>query len=186
MRWRPIARIARWELAGSVAVDRRTAAMIVVALLLASATVPVAAIGGVSPESGLFRVGIDETSPYHPVVDGDPVPTPALVVRSPDSGEIDVLVQPQRISLTDTEKGRAAYTDLRAAIGTYNDVRMRAESDQSAAFPVTVAVQYVDRSAVETDGGDAGDADGSTGDGSTEDGSTGDPGDGPDGDAGPG
>ncbi|WP_233357333.1 ABC transporter permease [Halococcoides cellulosivorans] len=182
MRWRPIARIARWELAGSVAIDRRTGAMIAVALLLASATLPVAAIGGVSPESGLFRIGVEETSPYHPVVDDDPVPAPALAVRSPDNGEIDVLVQPHQISLADSEKGRAAYTDFRGAIGTYNDVRMRAEADQSAAFPVTVAVQYVERSAIDLDAGDAGD--GSVGDGST--GGTGGDGPGGTGDGGTG
>ncbi|MFB6162698.1 MAG: PrsW family intramembrane metalloprotease [Halococcoides sp.] len=149
MRIRPILRIARWELAGTVAIDRRTAAMIVLALVIAGSTLPVAVVGGVSPESGLFRVGVDDSSPYYPVVAGDPVPTPALVARSPaESGEIELLVQSGQIRLANSEKGRAAYSTVREAIGRYNDVRMRAERNQSAAFPVTVAVQYVDRSAL--------------------------------------
>jgi len=141
--------------------------------------------GGLSPNQDIYRVGIDADSPYHSVVEGHSAlavrpADPELL----ESGEIDMLVSPDgnsgtvtltaeedadtseveleptsqsRISVihAQTEKGTAALTTFRVAVERYNDRLMALEANQTAAYPVSVQLQYrsqqslVDREGVE-------------------------------------
>jgi ABC-type Na+ efflux pump permease subunit len=147
------ARIARWEVSRGVdSVDRRTAALGIVALVLAggvaAATV---AGGGVALDDGIYRVGVASDSPYHEVVAGPE--TPALAARSPDArlGEgIDVRIRAEgppdgRFRAADSRKGQAALAALRSAVERHNDRLLAAEDNQTAAFPVLVQLRYEDR-----------------------------------------
>lgn len=137
-------RIARWETTKSVgSLDRRTAAALLVVLVLLGALVPILLAASPSPGAGLYRVGVDEGSPYYDVVAEDP----DLQVVDP-SGELsarsmDVKVVGTSVFVPDSEKGRAAAGALRESIISYNDRIMTQETDQAAAFPVDVTLRYL-------------------------------------------
>jgi ABC-type Na+ efflux pump permease subunit len=157
-RARAVTRIARWEVARSVGVvDRRTAVAAFVVLLLAGSVAgATAAVGGVALDRGIYRVGVAPEDPYY-----DPVAeSPTLAARPPSeaafrAGEVDLLVDDGDVRVADSRKGAAALSALRDAVRAHNDRLMRAEPDRSAAFPVTVDLQYRTR-----DGDGAGPADG--------------------------
>jgi ABC-type Na+ efflux pump permease subunit len=143
-----VARIARWEVSRSAGtLDRRTAAVAVVALVLAGGVASAGvATGGVALDRGIYRVGVAGGSPYYDAVDR----STALDPRPPDTGalsrgELDVLVSGGHFVPANTQKGRAALAALRTAVQRYNDEQMRRESNQSAAFPVVVSLEYVRR-----------------------------------------
>jgi len=192
---RSVARIARWEAGRSVGViDRRTAILGLVALLLAGAVGGAAmATGGVALDRDVYRIGIDDDSQYYDVVQE----SPALAARPPDVDRLgrglEVVVGDGRFYVADSTKARAALSTFRSAVRRHNLARMRDESNGSAAFPVVVTLQYVDRTrggtvvSGSTDGGDRdgdGDAAGGVGDASGADGA--EDGSGPDGDSGAG
>ena len=184
---RSVARIARWETGRSVGVvDRRTAILGLVALLLAGAVGGAAmATGGVALDRDVYRIGIDDDSQYSDVVQE----SPALAARPPDVNRlgrgIEIVVRDGRFYVADSTKARAALSTFRSAVRRHNLARMRDESNGSAAFPVVVTLQYAERTrggtvvSGRTDGGNdadaggAGDADGADGadDGSGTDGS---------------
>jgi ABC-type Na+ efflux pump permease subunit len=187
---RSVARIARWETGRSAGVvDRRTAILGLVALLLAGAVGGAAmATGGVALDRDVYRIGIDDDSQYSDVVQE----SPALAARPPDVDRlgrgVEVVVRDDRFYVADSKKARAAVSTFRSAVRRHNLARMREESNGSAAFPVVVTLQYAERTrggavvSASTDGGDgggddAGDAGGT--DGAGTDG-------GPDGDSGTG
>ncbi|MFB6092931.1 MAG: PrsW family intramembrane metalloprotease [Haloquadratum sp.] len=157
---RAIARIARWEVERSAGlVDRRTAVLGLVALLLAGSVVGAGVIsGGVALNRDIYRVGVAADSPYR-----DPVErSVALEAHPPDptalrEGEIDVLIRDGRVRIPDTKKGRAALAALRSAVRAYNVALMRSEQNLSAAFPVVVALRYTSRSAAVPDAATVGD-----------------------------
>jgi ABC-type Na+ efflux pump permease subunit len=164
---RSIARIARWEVGRSAGViDRRTAILGLVALLLAGAVGGTAmATGGVALDRDVYRVGVDDDSRYYDVVQE----SPALTARPPDverlGRDVEVVVREDRFYVADSTKARAALSAFRSAVRRHNLDRMREESNQSAAFPVVVALQYAERTPdapVTTDdgGSDANDGDG--------------------------
>ena len=207
MRPRKILRIARWEVTKNAGgIDRKTAAVVAVTLLVLGAAAPlVVAQGGVTLDEGFYRVGVDEESPLYPVVGSDST----FAVQDPGGelgSEIDLRIRGSRVIASDSQKGQAALAELRSSVDSYNDRVMSEESNQSAAFPVTVTLEYAERNRTTTGGTDTVDggtvddgtspdtgtpdnggtdsdpADGGGSDGTTGDGSNGTAGDGSTGD----
>jgi len=178
-----VLRIGWWEVTKNAGgIDRRTAAVTVGTLVVLGALAPLIASQGVALDAGLYRVGVDETSPYHDVVDRDAT----FAVKPPTvddvrSGKIELLIEGnQVVDVADSPKGSAALTELRSSVGAYNDWLMDQDDNQTAANPVSVTLQYVERVPQEPrdtddgsgdDGTTAGDGSGSGGDGGS--GSTG-------------
>ena len=142
---RKLLRIARWEVTKNAGgVDRRTLLIGVGAILLLGAMGPVVASGGVGLDDGIYRVGVDQDDAYYPVVAGDDT----FAVR-PDAGQaaladgrIDLLVDGGRIGARQDAKGLAALEEFRSTVERYNDAQLRKADNQTAAFPVRVALQY--------------------------------------------
>ncbi|MFB6081436.1 MAG: PrsW family intramembrane metalloprotease [Halanaeroarchaeum sp.] len=170
---RRVLRIARWETTRSVgSVDRRTGLALLTVVLVMGAMVPAFAATNPTPSEGLYRVGVAPESPYHEVVAETPSLQGAPADRAAlESGSIDVLVRGTDLLVRDTEKGRAAAAALRDAIVSYNDRLMAQETDEAAAFPVSVSLHYVEQDPPALTGGGSG----GTGDGGT-DGGAGDTG----------
>ncbi|MFB6141904.1 MAG: PrsW family intramembrane metalloprotease [Halorientalis sp.] len=151
MNLRKVLRIARWEVTRSAGgLDRRTLAVAGVVVLVAGLVAPMAAAQGVALDAGIYRVGVEETSPYYDVV----VQDSTFAVREPSgdalqAGRIDVLVRGTTVIPADSQKGRAAVAELRAAVEAFNDERMHDEANESAAFPISVTLTYVDRQQVQ-------------------------------------
>ena len=171
MRLRSVLRIARWETGRSAAtIDRRTAVVGLLALVLAGGVVAAGALGGgPALDRGIYRVGVAPDSPYHEPVTG----TAALSARPPDPaalarGEIDLLVRTGGVEVADGPKGEAALARLREAVRSHNAATMARETNRSAAFPVVVSLRYVERGNEATTpaaGGGDGDGDGGGGGG---------------------
>jgi RsiW-degrading membrane proteinase PrsW (M82 family) len=191
MRPRKLLRIARWETTKGVGgFDRGVAAVgLAAAALLVSAGV-VGLVGGVAIEDGIYRVGVDDDSPFHDPVAEDR----ALSALDPDSNAIgdgglqagegyDLYIEDDpdttRIYLArrngdPTDKSRAAAATLRDAVKSYNERRMREEENGTAAFPVVVTLEFVERdSAVSGDGAGNGTGDGGSDGGGTDGGNGG-------------
>ncbi|QCJ48019.1 PrsW family intramembrane metalloprotease [Haloprofundus sp. MHR1] len=143
-------RVARWEAARTAGVfDRKTAGAAFAAALLVGAFGAAALStggAGVALDENIYRVGIAADSPYYDAV----AESPPLAARPPDEaalrdGEIDALVRGNEVEPADSERGRAAAAAYRSAVQSYNDRRMLAEENQSAAFPVVVEIRYADR-----------------------------------------
>jgi len=145
-----VLRIARWEVTKNAGgVDRRTVVVAAVAVVVAGLVAPFAATSGIALDAGIYRVGVEESSPYYPVVEEDPT----FVARNAsleafEEGDIDVLIRGESVTAVQSQKGRAALAELRSSVKQYNDFQMRQEQNQSAAFPVAVDLSYVERSAV--------------------------------------
>ncbi len=186
MQIRKLLRIARWEVTKNAGgVDRRTVAVVVAAIALLALVAPLVAAGGVGVDSGLYRVGVDESSPYYDVVRQDDT----FVVTGPDAtayddGDLELLITGERIRVQPTTKGEAAHDELRSSVQQYNDEQLKLEANQSAAFPVSVALEFRsqtglgDRLRIDQDGGEATETDGAGGDdggaaGETDDGAAG-------------
>ncbi|MEE6210592.1 PrsW family intramembrane metalloprotease [Salarchaeum sp. III] len=180
---RRVLRIARWETAKSTGnVDRRTAALLAGVVLVLAALAPVLVAAQPSPGDGIYRVGVDETSDYHAVVERNPQ------LRAVDAdpqdvvaGEAELSVRDSQFYVGDSAKAQAALAELRSAVVAHNDYLMSHEPDQAAAFPVTVTLQYLEQDTTggtvgdgTTDGGTAGDGttDGAGGTGGGADGTT--------------
>ncbi|WP_299232813.1 PrsW family glutamic-type intramembrane protease [Natronomonas sp.] len=191
MRPKTLLRIARWEATkGFGGLDRGAVAVGVAAVAFVLAVGVVGVVGGVAIEDGIYRVGVEEDSDlYGPVADD---PAFAAVEPNPEAidggglaagGRYDLYVEDRpggaRLYLAEsggepTEKSRAALAALRGSIDRYNDRRLSAEDNASAAFPVTVTVRYVERGGSEVvAAGDAGDASGADDGDSTTDGGAG-------------
>ena len=172
---RKLLRIARWEVTKNAGgVDRRTLAVAVGTLLLLGVLAPAIAGSGVAVDRGIYRVGVAADSPYHPVAAGDDT----FAVRDPapealSEGDIDLLVtgaDAGKIRAAPDAKGRAAAAEFRSAVEAYNDAQLRrAGENETAAFPVSVTLEYESRSGggVATAGGGGGDTGEDTGGGST-------------------
>jgi ABC-type Na+ efflux pump permease subunit len=171
---RSVVRIARWEAGRSAdVVDRQTAALGLVALLLAGAVGGAAmATGGVALDRDVYRIGVDDDSRYADVV----AESPALATRPPEvdrlGRETEVVVREDRFYVADSRKGRAALSAFRGAVRRHNLDRMRAEPNRSAAFPVVVTLRYAERTRAGVVvpgrvGGEDGDGGGAGGDGGT-------------------
>jgi ABC-type Na+ efflux pump permease subunit len=141
---RKLLRIAKWEVTKNAGgIDRRTIVVAVVAIAFIGLVAPLVAGQGAVLDEGLYRVGVSGDSPYYEVVADDET----FAVRDPSEealreGRIDLLVEGRNVFPTNSPKGRAAAEELRSAIERYNDEQLRAEDNQSAAFPVTVTLDY--------------------------------------------
>jgi len=184
-----VARIARWEVTKNAGgVDRRTVAIALVALVGMGALAPVVLSQGIALDDGIYRVGVTEDSPYYDAVAADDT----FRVQDPDIEALyaekqEILISGDHVArFATTTKGRAAVAELRSTVQRYNDGLMRAEANQTAAFPVLVNLTYVSRNVTgvdppaqlaisnpddRSDGGTTdGDGDGPGGDGSGTDG----------------
>ena len=141
---RKLLRIAKWEVTKNAGgIDRRTIVVAVVAIAFIGLVAPLVAGQGAVLDEGLYRVGVSGDSPYYEVVADDET----FAVRDPSEealreGRIDLLVEGRNVFPTNSPKGRAAAEELRSSIERYNDEQLRAEDNQSAAFPVTVTLDY--------------------------------------------
>jgi ABC-type Na+ efflux pump permease subunit len=163
---RDVTRIARWEVSRGVgSVDRTTAVLAVVSLLVAAGvvgTVVATGAGGLALDEGVYRVGVDDDSAYHEVV----TERPALTAVPPGAADADLRVLSEgRVRPAAGQKGEAALAEFRAAVQAHNDRLLAAETNQSAAFPVLVDLRYESRGSVGSTVAGGGGTDGSGGDG---------------------
>ena len=174
MRPRTLLRIARWESTKGVGgIDRGAIAVGIAAVAFVLAVGAVAVVGGVALEDGIYRVGVSEDSAYHDPIAADPTFAavteggdisvgPTTRTRSDgvviggfeDRGRLDLYIEDRPgetaiyVAAADgepTEKSLAALAALRGSVDRYNDGRMHAEGNQTAAFPVTVSIQFIER-----------------------------------------
>ncbi|MGM0605589.1 MAG: PrsW family intramembrane metalloprotease [Halobacteriota archaeon] len=162
---RAVGRIARWEVRrGASVIDRRTAVIGLLVVLLGGGVVGAVAVAGpdgVAIDRDIYRVGIDTENPYYPVVRESSQldasePDPQLLA----DGDIELLVDDigtnQIVLYTaDSEKGDAAHAALLTAIERHTERAMAAEPNETAAYPVLVELQYVTRPIDSPDGVDA-------------------------------
>jgi ABC-type Na+ efflux pump permease subunit len=146
-----VPRIARWEVTKNTGgADRKTVAVALLALIGIAVLVPLAAGHGVALDEGIYRVGVTEESPLYEPVAADSTftvqePRPSAVRPG---GEQDLLVRGAQVRrIADSQKGRAAASELRATVESYNDAVMDGEGNVSAAFPVVVNLTYVEQDA---------------------------------------
>ena len=181
-------RIARWEVTkGAGSLDRRTLGFAGLAILLVALVGPLAALTGVGLEDGLYRVGVDEDSPYHAVATAD---DSFVVVENADRGDlgdsVELLVGERGVQSADSAKGEAARDAFRTAIRQYNERQLQREPNRTAAFPVDVTLEFREQGGIgRIIGTETGDGTGSpddggddAGDGTPDDSSGGDSGDG--------
>ncbi len=169
MRLRKLLRIARWEVTKNAGgIDRETAAIGAAVLLMAGLVAPAVA-GGVGLEDGLYRVGVEVDDPYYEPVAADDRLRIVPGAGADDLGDgVDLLIEGESVTHADSAKGLAARGALQAAVERYNARALEAEPNQTAAFPVEVAVDFREQTQRESGlvgGGNAGDAGGGTGGG---------------------
>jgi ABC-type Na+ efflux pump permease subunit len=151
VRPRKLLRIARWEVTkGAGSLDQRTLAFAGLAVLLVALVGPLAALTGIGLEDGLYRVGVDETSPYHEVVAADDT---FVVVEDAsraalDDGSVELLIAGGELRQVDTDKGTAAREAFRDAVTRYNEKQLQKEPNQTAAFPVDVTLDFRDQGGI--------------------------------------
>jgi ABC-type Na+ efflux pump permease subunit len=154
-------RIARWEvLKGTETVDRRTVVGFVVAVAVTAALGVALSGATVAHDAGIYRIAVEEDSPYHAPAAEDP--TFDVVQPGPDvvaDGRAEVAIRSGEVVVANSRKGRAALSEFRSTVKTYNDRQMLEESNVSAAFPVTVELEYVQREDVGPGTGDDTDGD---------------------------
>ncbi len=185
MQLRKLLRVARWEVTKNAGgVDKRTIAIAAFAIALIGVFAPVVAGQGAVLDEGLYRVSISEDSPYYDAVADDETFVVRPDATAADLGEsVELVVDGREVVWANSPKGRAAMEELRSTVQRYNTGQLRQEPNQSAAFPVSVSLEYRDQSnagssySVDTSGSEQqvdssgeNDTDGSTGDGTTGDG----------------
>ncbi len=169
---RNIYKIAKWETAQSApAISIRNVLIIFVLLSVLAGAGGLASTQNVAPSDDIYVVGVDEENEYYQPVDA----APEFSIVEPDrnafdDGDIDILIEPTgdgetTVYVSNTDKGEAALAQLQQVVGLWNDEQLQQEPNQSAAFPLSVNIQYVDQSIgdasdIETDmNGDDADAD---------------------------
>lgn len=152
MNLRKLLRIARWEVTKNAGgVDRRTVIVAVAAVVLVAVVAPIVAAGGVGVDDGIYRVAVDDDNQYYDVVANDstfsvhePVDRQAL-----EDGDLDLWIDDEGISHADTRKGAAAFEELQDSVLAYNNEQLSRENNQTAAFPVSVTVEFRQQTPVE-------------------------------------
>ncbi|WP_396612708.1 PrsW family intramembrane metalloprotease [Haloferax sp. S1W] len=169
---RAVARIARWEVTRSAGtLDRRTIVLGLLAVLVAGGIALGAAGSSVALDEDLYRVGVASDSPYYDAIEQSTTLDP----RPLSDPNVELVVSETHVSVSDTPTGMAAYAAFRDAVQSYNERQMVHESNQTAAFPVVVNLQYHERGALVPDGSRV---EGNTGtNGGTDSGETGSTGD---------
>ncbi|AXR81397.1 ABC-type Na+ efflux pump, permease component [Natrarchaeobaculum sulfurireducens] len=143
-------RVARWEVTRSMGtVDRKTI-LLVLAMVAVAGVVGLSAVDeGLALEDEIYVVGVDEGDPYHDVAVEStafrPIPLSDVALEDGGAdGNVDVVIADGQIGHVGTN-GEAAYDAFRGAVETYNERRMAAETDETAAYPVLVTLEYQDR-----------------------------------------
>jgi len=145
---RKLLRVARWEISNTAGtLDRRSVLLGVAALALVGSTAAAGVVGvGTTPNDGLYRVGVTDSSPFYTPVDRatelEPVPPSddRATLRVVDTDTTD---RTARVVPPQTQKAQAALSVFGDAVRRHNTRLMDREENQSAAFPVRVTVQYV-------------------------------------------
>ena len=176
-RLRRVLRVARWETArAGGGVDRRTAlaalALLLVAVGVLGAGVA-AGVVGLDVDRDVYRVGVDRDTPYAGAVEAEPSLTrvPAQRARLGDTADLVIVTsgppdaaEAVTVLASNSRKGEAAAAAFREAVAAHNERVMAAEENRTAAFPITVTLQYVGRtSGLETDSTLGGDSDAGSG-----------------------
>ncbi|EMA64163.1 ABC transporter permease [Halorubrum lipolyticum] len=179
-RLRRVLRVARWETArAGGGVDRRTLLAALALLLVAGGVLGgglAAGVVGLDVDRDVYRVAVDRDSPYADAVEEAPaltaVPvdgaalgdTADLVVF--DGGQTETgAVETVAVRASDTRKGEAAAAEFREAVEAHNERLMAAEENRTAAFPITVTLQYIGRTSGLDEGSTLGGEEGGDGDG---------------------
>ncbi|WP_262176878.1 ABC transporter permease [Haloarcula laminariae] len=182
MRPGKLLRVAKWEVTKNAGgVDRKTVVVMALAILAMGSVAAVAVSGG-GPglNADIYRIGVEESSPYYDVADDDPSfriqePNPSALER----GEQELTVyETTRVSRPRTEKQAAALEAFRSSTESYNDRTMARDDNQTAAFPVSVTLVYQEQNGssaldTRTDGGSDGQSTDDGGNGTDEQGSGG-------------
>ena len=173
---RKLLRIAKWEVTKNAGgIDRRTIVIAALAIAFIGVVAPLVAGQGAVLDEGLYRVGVSQDSPYYEVAaDDDTFAVRAPSERALRDGDIDLLVEGRNVFPANSPKGRAAASELRDSIERYNDEQLRQEENRSAAFPVSVTLQYEDQAGGDgfrVDSGSGGDGSGASDGGAGSDGS---------------
>ena len=144
MKPRKIYRIARWEVTKNAGgVDRRTIVIGVLIVALFGVVGPIVASGGVGLEDDLYRVAVEEDSPYYEVAQDDDTFRVVPVTDSTTLGdEAELIIEGGQIRVADTRKAEAAYSEFRDSVRAYNNRQLSTEANQTAAFPVSVTVEF--------------------------------------------
>jgi len=144
-------RVAKWEVTKNAGgVDKRTIVVMALSLVAMGAVAAIAVSGGAGAgmDDGIYRIGVDESSPYYGVAADDPT----FDIREPDPDAIERRQQEllyrgtQLQSVPRTAKERAALAELRDSTARYNDRTLAQDDNQTAAFPVSVTLVYEQQS----------------------------------------
>ena len=156
-------------------VNRRTLLAALALLLVAGGVLGgglAAGIVGLDVDRDVYRVGVDPGSPYADAVESQASLTAVSTDRTSLGETADIIVLEGGVVVaSETRKGEAAAAEFREAVEAHNERLMAAEENSTAAFPLTVSLQYVSRANGFDDGptlGESVDDNGSSeGDGST-------------------
>ena len=169
---RKLLRVARWEVTKNAGgVDKRTIAIAALAIALIGVIAPVVASQGAVLDQGLYRVSISDESPYYDAVADDET----FIIREgaprADLGEtIELHVEGRDVLPARSAKGRAALEELRSTVERYNRDQLLREPNRTAAFPVSVTLEYRNQENVgNTYSADTGDQQGAAPDDTTGD-----------------
>ncbi|MDQ2071817.1 PrsW family intramembrane metalloprotease [Haloarcula sp. NS06] len=144
-------RVARWEVTKNAGgVDKRTIVVMALSLVAMGAVAAIAVSGGTGAgmDDGIYRIGVDDDSPYYGVAADDST----FDIREPDPAAVERHQQEllyrgtQLQSVPRTAKERAALTELRDSTAQYNDRTLAQDDNQTAAFPVSVTLVYEQQS----------------------------------------
>ncbi|MFY4812122.1 PrsW family intramembrane metalloprotease [Haloarcula sp. AONF1] len=175
-------RVAKWEVTKNAGgVDKRTILVMALSLVAMGAVAAIAVSGGAGAgmDDGIYRIGVDESSPYYGVAADDST----FDIREPDPAAIERRQQEllyrgtQLQSVPRTAKERAALTELRDSTAQYNDRTLARDDNQTAAFPVSVTLVYEQQSGssqLDPRSGDSNDGSGSSDGSETSTGGSGD------------
>ncbi len=179
---RKILRIARWEVTKNAGgVDRRSLAIVAAVVVLIGVVVPIVAAGGVGVDDDIYRVAVEEDNQYYDVVENNSI----FAIQSGadrsalDDGDLDLWIDDSGVEPADTRKGAAAFETLQDSVRAYNNEQLTRETNQTAAFPVSVTVSFQERGSIDTATGEEPSGDDTTEPGSDDptDGSGDDPAD---------
>ena len=144
-------RVAKWEVTKNAGgVDKRTIVVMALSLVAMGAVAAIAVSGGAGAgmDDGIYRIGVDDDSPYYGVAADDST----FDIREPDPAAIERRQQEllyrgtQLQSVPRTAKERAALAELRDSTARYNDRTLAQDDNQTAAFPVSVTLVYEQQS----------------------------------------
>lgn len=149
MTLKAILRMARWEIQHQTSgLDKQTVLLVIVAFSVTGALFTIGGGASTDIQRGLYTVGVEESSPYSPVVEQSPrlvprepradgVQTDWTDIRVTRSGDIE-----NRIRDTQSDSALSSLVD---AVERYNRDILISSGERVAAFPVLADVAYVDQ-----------------------------------------